>query len=117
MTKRQQQRIAFVNSIDTSEWRQYSQSDRYLDLRELFVKYHSMMMDHRMMNAEEFVKKYWLLFYKDRTDLLYLNETRINNQKSVYSIDYPSCAMRIIDQVVYQFSNELKYLEERVRCI
>lgn len=111
MTKRQQQRLEFFRSIDTSEWKQYSSFERYLRLPKLFIKYHEMMMDYRTLNTEQFVKKYWLLFYRDRTDLLSIDEEKINNQKSNFSINYDSSAIRIIDQIVTEISYKLDRID------
>jgi len=114
MSKIQKQRDEFVSSIDTSDWDQYSQSDRhFIRLSTAFGKYHEMMMEYRVLNAEQFVKKYWLFFYRDRKHMLSLSEEKINNQKSNFSINYESCALRIIDQMVDEVSYRLDIVEKR----
>jgi hypothetical protein len=111
MTKREQQHFEFVRSIDTSEWKQYSSFEKHFRLSHLFIKYHEMMMDYRTLNTEQYVKKSWLQFYRDRTDLLSINEEKINNQKSNFSIDYDSSAIRIINQIVTEISYKLNRID------
>jgi hypothetical protein len=112
MTKIEKQKVDFVNSIDLSQWEQSPKSEtHYYQLSSDFVKYHQMMMDYKTINNEEFTKKYWLVVYAGRPDLLSVNKEIINNQKAIFSIDWGSCALKILDQIVWRIQLKLQDLE------